>query len=49
MKKFILLSTIVFLTFSCEKREEKLTIDQPQTNEIREVSDEEINEFNLIV
>lgn len=49
MKKFILLSTIVFLTFSCEKREEKLTIEQPQTNEIREVSDEEINEFNLIV
>lgn len=49
MKKFILLSTIVFLTFSCEKREEKLTIEQPQTNEIREISDQEINEFNLIV
>lgn len=49
MKKLIVLLSIISLTFSCKKREEKMVIEQPEPIEIKEISDEEINEINLIV
>lgn len=40
---------VIIFFIACGKREEKLVIEQPQPIEIREVSEEEIDEFNLIV
>lgn len=49
-KRIVTYLLMVILFFiACGKREEKLVIEQPQPIEIREVSEEEIDEFNLIV
>ncbi len=51
MKKRIVTYLLMVILFfiACGKREEKIVIEQPQPMEIREVSEEEIDEFNLIV
>lgn len=49
MKKIIVLLSIVSLTFSCKKHEEKVVTEVVQPIEVKEISQDEIDEINLIV
>lgn len=49
MKKIVLIFSFLILIISCEKREEKMVIEQPKPITVKEISAEEITEINLIV
>ncbi|WP_177763718.1 hypothetical protein [Flavobacterium sp. I3-2] len=49
MKKIVLIFSFLIFIISCEKREEKMIIEQPEPITVKEISAEEITEINLII